>query len=344
MFVKDRCLSKLIRETIASLGLDLSGLTVLTEAASGPYAVTPVIAALAHAERVIAATGESRYASVDGVLSQTRELASVFGLTDAIEIHTERTLDLFSRADIVTNLGFVRPIDREAVQAMKPTAVVPLMCEAWEFRPGDIDLDACRTRGILVLGTDEHHPTVDVFSYNGWLAMKMLFDAGIEIHKSKILIVSRDKFGETIDHGLRRAGVDVRLCPDLRGHGRTDLASTDAVLVCDYGREDYVVGPDGDVTAEELAAMAPGIRIVDFAGPVDVTGLQANGISVYPGDTLPPHRMARTLAWLGLRPVVELHAAGLKIGEVASRIRKSVANPVEAQAAIRQSCPFAQAI
>ena len=36
-------LVKLIRDAISSLQLDLSGLTVLTEAASGPYMVTPEV-------------------------------------------------------------------------------------------------------------------------------------------------------------------------------------------------------------------------------------------------------------------------------------------------------------
>ena len=44
---------KLIRDTIEFLKLDLSGLVVLTEAASGPFVVTPVVAAAAGAERVI---------------------------------------------------------------------------------------------------------------------------------------------------------------------------------------------------------------------------------------------------------------------------------------------------
>ena len=138
-------LAKLLPETIAAFHLDLSGLTVLTEAASGAYVVTPIIAALAGARRVIAVTGESPYASTDEVIAQTREVASLFGVFSAVEIHTKRSTDLFAEADIITNLGFLRPIDAEAVEAMKPMAVVPLMCEAWEFRPGDLDMTACRS-------------------------------------------------------------------------------------------------------------------------------------------------------------------------------------------------------
>ncbi len=120
----------LIRKTINFLELDLSELTVLTEAASGPYVVTPVIAALAGAERVIALTQESSYANVKSVIAQTQALETLCQLQDRVEIHARRSLDLFAEADIVTNLGFVRPIDAAVVQMMKPTAVLPLMCES----------------------------------------------------------------------------------------------------------------------------------------------------------------------------------------------------------------------
>jgi hypothetical protein len=42
-------LLEIMRATLARTELDLSGLTILTEAATGAYCVTPVIAALANA-------------------------------------------------------------------------------------------------------------------------------------------------------------------------------------------------------------------------------------------------------------------------------------------------------
>ncbi|MCH7612988.1 MAG: hypothetical protein IIB45_06465, partial [Candidatus Marinimicrobia bacterium] len=174
-------------------------MTILTEAASGPYVVTPVIAIMAGAERVLALTSESSYGSTEDVNAQTRALEALCGVEGSIEIHTQRSPDLFYQADIVTNLGFVRPIDAEAVEVMRPTAVIHLMCESWEFREGDVDLNACRRNGIRVVGTNEDHPGLDVFDYSGWLCIKMLLEAQIEIHKSQILLVGSDKFGRVIE-------------------------------------------------------------------------------------------------------------------------------------------------
>jgi hypothetical protein len=46
--------------------LDLSGLTILTEAATGAYCVTPVVAALANADQAYALTRPSGYGCCRG--------------------------------------------------------------------------------------------------------------------------------------------------------------------------------------------------------------------------------------------------------------------------------------
>ncbi|GAB1471005.1 hypothetical protein MASR2M66_18830 [Chloroflexota bacterium] len=309
-------LLSLLRRQISFLQLDLSGLTILTEAASGPYTVTPIIASLAGAKRVIAMTRNSHYATVDEVISQTRALELLCDVTTLSEIHTDRSLNLFSTADIVTNLGFVRPLDKSAIFAMKPTTVIPLMCEAWEFRPGDIDLDACNTRNIPVVGTNEDFPGLEIFSYSSFLCAKILFEAQIEIHKSSILVVSSDKFGVVIARHLSQLGANITRIDNLRDFDSNDLQGLDAVIVADYTRDDTIIGQGGDMPSKAFAENAMGTTIVQFAGVVNVGELSKQGIKVYPGVNLPPHRMTQTLAYLGPRPVLELHAAGLKVGEL----------------------------
>ncbi len=306
-------MEKLIRETIGFLKLDLGGLTVLTEAASGPYVVTPVIAAMAGAKKVSALTRGSKYATTEEVVAQTRALESVCGVAGRVEIFTERPPELFEGADIVTNLGFVRPLDRQAVGRLKRGAVIPLMCEAWETRPGDIDIEACREYGIPVAGTNEDFPGLDVFSYSGPLCMKMLFEAQVEVHKSAVAVVGSDKFAPVIARHLRQNNISVKLSPRLK---LSEMRDVDAVVIADYTRESAVIGEDGDVTAEAFANTAPAATIIQFAGRMDVRGLLSQGVHVYPGIDLPAFRMARTLADLGPRPVVELHAAGLKVGAI----------------------------
>lgn len=307
-----------IRDTIAHLNLDLSGLNILTEAASGPYMVTPIIASLAGAAKIMALTRDSSYASSNTVIEQTRALEELCNAPRKIEIYTKRPYKVFKQADVITNLGFVRPIDANIISMLKPSAVITLMCEAWEYRSSDVDIDACKNRGISVLGTNEDYPGLDIFAYSGWLCLKLLFDAQIEIHKSRAIIVSSDKFGKVIQRLLERCGINTVLTSKLNPQLLPDI---DVLIIADYSRDDEIIGQNGDITVAELARIAPDITLIQFAGRIAVKAIRKLGLTVFPGIELQSHRMAKTLAHLGPRPVVELHTAGLKVGEIAARNR-----------------------
>src|SRR5438552_10173246 len=92
---------------------------------------------------------------------------------------------------------------------MKRSAVIPLMYEAWEFRPGDVDLEACRESGIQIAATDERHPDVDVFSFLGVMAVKLLLDAQVAVYRSSILLLCDNPFCGFIAHTLKRIGASV---------------------------------------------------------------------------------------------------------------------------------------
>src|SRR6266542_2647147 len=105
-----RC-RRLVEEAISNLKLNLSELTILTEAATGYYILTPMIASLAGAERVYALTRDSRFGSATAVATQTAALAEHWGVRDRIDVLFSREDVRIESADIVTNLGFVRPLD-----------------------------------------------------------------------------------------------------------------------------------------------------------------------------------------------------------------------------------------
>jgi hypothetical protein len=87
-------------------------------------------------------------------------------------------------------------------------------------------------------------------------------------------------------------------------------------------------GPDGP-RAADLARWNPALVVIPFAGKNDVAALRAAGLQLSPDVELPPVRMAKTLAHLGLRPTVQLLAQGLKAGELLHRIRRgNVPEPV----------------
>lgn len=310
---------RLIRDIIKRLELDLSGLNVVTEAASGVFAVTPIIAYLAGAEDIIAITADSKYATASEVISETKLLAALVGGENKIHVTQDKTPATFRHADIITNLGFVRPLNRDLITALKPGSVIPLMFEAWEFRPEDLDLQACRDLGIAVAGTNEDFPALDVFNYSGWLCQKMIMDAQIELHRSKIMIIGSDKFSHTIYKTLGQTISHLKRFDDLTENLLPELEETDGLVIADFSRTDQIVGRQSAVSGARLAQQAPDLTIIQFAGDVDVDDLKQHGLTVYPEHRLGPQRMSLTLGALGPRPVIDLHAGGLKVGELLAR-------------------------
>ena len=73
---------------ISDLELDLTNISVLTEAASGPFAVTPLIAALSGSPHVVAIAKDSSYGSALEVIDYVRGWAQELNIEDRIEFST----------------------------------------------------------------------------------------------------------------------------------------------------------------------------------------------------------------------------------------------------------------
>jgi hypothetical protein len=308
----------LMREAIRRCELDLSGLTVLTEAASGAYAVTPVLAAMSGAARVFALARDSRYGSVAEIAEGLMDLASSAGVEERIRIVTEKNREIIAAADIITNSGHLRPIDRAMIEWMKPTAAIPLMYEAWELREADIDVAVCAERGIAVAGTNERHPAVDVFSFLGPVAHRLLGDAGIASRGSRIVVLCDNPFREFIEAGLTAAGAIVESVVKL--DPKRESFTPDVVLVAMTPRPHPIIGrSEANIIANQYA----GALVAQFWGDIDRDALTRCGVRFWPIEPPPRGHQGIMLSSIGPEPVVRLQAGGLKVGEVMARARQT---------------------
>jgi hypothetical protein len=325
-----------IEERISLTKLDLSGLSVLTEAATGAYAVTPVIAAMAGAREVVAYTKDSRFGKIEDVMNDTNRLTAAVGRRLPVDIVSKISTQEYSRFDIITNSGHLRPIKREHIMSMKPTAVIPLMYESWELRKSDIDLLSCRERGIRIAGTNEHNSVLDVFEFLGPLVVRALQNAFVPLVGCGIAIISNNAFGLPVARHLsgNQARVfcigpeevftgieDALVCGDLpqaalpRNIDACVVASTPS----SSRRQTY---EEGAVT-KFIAGMCP-TTCVHLWGDIDYDTLLRSGIVMVPSEPAPAGHQGLVMSGVGPEPVIRLIVGGLKVAEVLAKNAVSV--------------------
>lgn len=301
----------LMRDAIKTNGLDLNGMTVLTEAASGAYGVTAVTAALAKARHVHAVVRPSKYGSVAEVQKWTETLAEAAGVSDRISVHEAVQSGILNDIDLVTNSGHLRPIGPEIIDNLPSRAVIALMFEAWEFlRSTDIDADACRRRNIPIVGVNEQHESVDVFSYLGPLCVKLLHDAGLPVYRNRIALLCDNDFAGSMVRGLQGLGASVTQFTSVESMHQD---AWDAVVVSLTPATEARVG---NSQAEYLAAVcSPGTVVAQFFGDIDREALAANGLSTWPPTPPKLGHMAILLSAIGPDSIIRLQAGGLRAAE-----------------------------
>jgi hypothetical protein len=324
---KKRCYT-LIKRSIAKFNLNLTNLTVLTEAATGYYTLTPLIAALSGAERVFAITKDSPFGEKKTISENTYNLADEWGVKGKIEILFSKKDKKITHADIVTNLGFVRPINKELISLLKKTVVIPLMFETWEYRENDIDLHECKSQGIPVLGTDESYPGLDIFSYIGPLAIKLAFELDVEVIHNNIIVVGGGVFGRNTVKAFNNLGAEVTKVQINRGESLGDehvlkaIRNSDLIVFVEHESREMLLGSKGQLSIKELCQINPAISIVHITGVIDHNEIKRSNITYRPDKLGQQGHMSVATDYLGPKPLIDLHTAGLKVGEAMARARK----------------------
>jgi hypothetical protein len=313
-----------IKASINLIGIDLEDQNVLTEAGSGPFLVTPVIAAMAGANNVIACTRDSQWGTSDEIKTNLKKLAEKLDVWKKIELTTENPSLKAKDIDIVTNLGFVRPISKQLIESLPSYAAISLMWEPWEFRSSDIDLKESKKNKIPIIATNESHPHLKTFKSVALLAVKLLLEQSCEILGTEILVIGSNPFGGACVTLLEELGANVSsLDPTLHWPLSIDeskLKRLDAIVILEHRIHKEILGK---TTPEICNCISDSqIPIIHICGSVDQSYLKSLNISKYPSADVPPGYMTVTTSYLGYKPVIALHTAGLHVGSLVSRHRK----------------------
>ena len=302
-----------IEHRIGILGLDLTGLEVVTEAATGAYASTAVIAALAGATVVHAcARGTHSHGSASDAIASTRELARLAGVEERISFSLGVPPNALGSCDILTNSGRIRPITRGMVELLPKKAVIALMFEAWEFRGTDIDLAACHNRGIRIAAVNERHADVGVFSFLGPLCVRLLRDAETNVAGKRIAVLCDNPFADFLLDGLDREGAKATL---FQSPVQMTPGPWDVVVLALLPQE----RPLDHGQLEIAARKAPDALFAQFWGDIDRDAACELGLRVCPLAEPGRGHMGILLNRLGFEPIVRLQTGSLSAAEIVRR-------------------------
>lgn len=317
---------------VQALDLNLKGKVVLTEAASGAYVVTPLLAAIAGA-KVYAFTRTTRYGTVEEIIANTKRVINEYpDWHPDITFIDELIPEIIAQADIITNSGHLRPLTKEKLSYAKDSVVIPTMYESWEWRDADMDINYIRQRGFKVGATNERHPDVDVFNYLGDMAIKQIFDAGLCPYKNKFVLICNNDFGPFI------AKVVARLCDGLAVIDNNEnkdkynfdnvkwignfpevkipaeYKDAEAVIFTAYPFTDNWMGDDTPISIEQIRSEFKDPFILRYCGDIDEAVMSKEGIKYFPAHVHSGH-MGVLPSAVGFDPIIRLQAGGLKAAE-----------------------------
>jgi hypothetical protein len=318
---------------IEALNLDLKGRTVLTEAASGAYVVTPLIAAIAGA-KVYAFSKTTRYGTTEEVFANTRKfIEECLNKKLNITLIDELTPEIIAQADIITNSGHLRPLNKEKLQYAKDSLVIPLMYEAWEQRDADMDINYIKERGFKVGATNERHPEIDVFNYLGDMAVKQIFDAGLCLYKNKFVLISNNDFGPYIAKVVAKLCDGLGVIDKVSNKGKYDLNCVDwigdfpdinipsnyknveAVIFTAFPFDKNWIGENAPLSISKIKTEFNDPLILRFAGDIDTESCDKKGVKYFPDHVHSGH-MGILPSAIGYDPIIRLQAGGLKVAEL----------------------------
>ncbi len=303
-------MTDLIKNSVEKFQLNLQGLNVLTEAASGNFKCTPLIAALAGAH-VVALGKDSKYGKYETIRRQIRKLARQLQVEEKIQcINNYDEIDLAS-IDILTNTGFLRPVNKPIIDRLSSDCVIPLMYEPWEFRKTDLDLEYCCKKGIKVYGTNESDSRLLTMKYIGFIVLYFLLKEKKTPFSCQVLIIGSEKFNRAIEEVLGSLHYTTASFTPDQAFNHLLTRKYNVIVFSEFVDDRLLMGNSNNaLISNELITNKH--LLIHIAGNIDVKNIKGK---IYPKQPALPHYMSYTTDFIDPVAVIDLQTAGLKVGE-----------------------------
>ncbi len=301
---------RIIKDATTWTDLDLTHLSVLTEAATGAFAATAPLAAWAGA-KVYAVAKPNRHGSAQQAIRETLALAKTLKVEDRISFIRSSNEAPLEEIDLLTNSGNVRPITPALLRSLPKTSVLSLMVEPWEVRNHEVPLKKVEELEIAVAGPNEGGSQLNLFSSLGTLLIHVLNQQHVSPRGKHFYLDAADRFRPHLLKEIRKRGGTLVQQP-----GKAEIA----VLA---------TGPDRLPLQNLLKSFRSKTWVVQIWADIP-SHLRSSRLRWLPKKPPPVGHMGFLLSDLGPEPAIRLAAGGLKVGELLSRGRHRGLEPASA--------------
>src|SRR5205814_3701229 len=100
------------------------------------------------------------------------------------------------------------------------------------------------------------------------------------------------------------------------------------IVVVEHRYHRILIGEAPALSAQRL--LNDGVGVIHICGGIDIPHLRATKLQLHPAQPAAIGRMSVTTDYVGLLPVIKLHVAGLRVGEIVVRSRRTGLTPQHA--------------
>ncbi|OGI03818.1 MAG: hypothetical protein A2Y25_07360 [Candidatus Melainabacteria bacterium GWF2_37_15] len=183
----------------------------------------------------------------------------------------------------------------------------------------DPDIKTLKAKKIPVLNHNPEDQRLDLYQHLSHIVLKRCYKHGIDIFRSKILLVGHGTFLNTTLSLLKSLGAMVYVCntglPFDQTYVLKHLKDIDVIIAMDYPKQEIqVIGSKGVIEIGDIVDLSPFVRILHISGEIETGSLKLGGIRYYP-DEINQESLNVSINELGERGQVEIAVNCLKLAE-----------------------------
>ncbi|HSA06435.1 MAG TPA: hypothetical protein P5556_04585 [Candidatus Gastranaerophilales bacterium] len=321
--LKNRKFKELAVQYINKYKLNLEGYNVLVPMMEQEPCLLAAIAGLAGACRVYMfnpkITVNQKIESVDSELNFN------------INVIGGISLEILSGLNIILKNSKI-PLKQDKMACFsKKSSVISMFPENLDFiNMQNIEKELLDNKDLSIIGLDPENQSISLYQQFAHVVVKRCYQLGIDVLKSKILLIGHGDLLNCSLSLLKSTGAIVYaynvFSESDQSYILKHLKELDAIIVMDYPQTSrQIIGSKGVISISDIVDQCPLVKVIHISGKTETASLRLGNISCFPEETS-QDSLNTDIKELGERGITELATASFKVAENFLKLRKNALN------------------